>query len=1632
MVGGLDVQTAKELKFIREQTTHCAGDVGALRRELSILRAQQEDLSRELSSVAGTVWEREKRLELGSHVELKACHSKVVGLEKELQGQKACQNKVVGLEKEVLGQGNQLDALRQYVRDIEHAPSDAQPSIRELRAVLKYDLNQDIDRKMALQKIAVDRERDALCSSMESRVDSIAEKVSQVQATFETSRRSAQAVLDDRLCNLEAAIMSQVGRELEALNKVSHEMGACNAEVHRLKEAIGSRGMAAGSPEHQLLVSVGSPPNLSPGSRMQHLPICERLEQLERLLTDADRRRAQDLEAARRDFQSLEAAHHLHHAQQSSTATQLASLQKICQDLADKQIREFESSYERLDQITCSLREHHSQLAVQDEIGRRVVTLEGRLSAEAATSNARLEQALARLSVCEGQGASLLESQKAHASTISDLKVGHSAVAKEVAELHTKEASLAERLSSLHGDVASAATRSTADSEALRAAHAVHMRELEAAKVSQREQHAAAHARLERAEGALANLAERHGANAEEAAALRSQHGSLRERLEAVDSCLGGLAERHTSQLEALRGTHAESVKQLADAHAAFKRDAHERLAMCEQQHKTSVASLEAELTRHQEVHASFEREADSRLALCEQQKMSISGLQAELAHHLDAHAVFKREADSRLASCEQHKASVANLQTELAHHRDAHANFKREADDRLTLCEQQKALIMNLQTELARHGDTHASFKRETDERLALGEQQLQLSLASLQQDVAHHQSRQASFEKEADGRLASCEQHRALISSLQHELAQQRDAHDGFKREADERHAAFKREAEDRLASCEQQRASIASLQRDLAQHQDAHDGFRREAGERLALCEQQKASVASLQRDLAQHQDRLAACEQHRASIANLQRDLAQHQEAHAGFRREAEDRHAVLKREAEDRLASCEQHRASIASLQKELAHHQEARTSFEKEANGRLASCEQQSVLVANLQKEAASLHAQHGSLCERVDALNSCLGNLAERHAGQLEVVRGAQAESLKQLADAHAGFAKEVGERLAACERHGSLLAHLQAELAQHKDTHASFKREAVERVASCEQHGGLIASLQTELAAHKDAHASLKREAGERLTVCEERHEASIADLQKESAALRSHEATLRERVEAVDSCLAGITERHAGQLEALKGSLSETMKQLADTHANFKREADGRLAVCEQQKLRITDLQKELAGLRDERVAREAQLLDRVARFEVQLGDGLAKHGAALDDVKAASARQAHDTEAAAMSRHAAAVERLEFLERAIGSAADGHRKDAAANGTKLEQLDSRLAVCEAFHGQHSALCARVDGLEGQLGEYPRKLSLEAQALREVQARHSADLEGLRAASTQHGGAAERLAILERSLGSVTSKQSEALAKLDRLGDRLHQCEGHGPAISELRRGQLAVAQLAEQVRVVEMGVQEVKAAQEDLGKVRGVLSNVRRAWDHEPLAAGAAGASGAADLRQGSSSPRGLALGAGGLSGTAGLRPSSSSPQGLALGAGGVSGAAGLRQSSPSSRGLALGAGGLGSAAGLRQSSPSPRGLALGAGGLGGSAALGRGSSPPRGLALGTGAGRIGGAAGLRQGSSPARDLLLGAGAGGVGSGAGLRGVSPSPRSPETSRRFGGGASGIGGLRGSSASPRRFAA
>lgn len=241
----------------------------------------------------------------------------------------------------------------------------------------------------------------------------------------------------------------------------------------------------------------------------------------------------------------------------------------------------------------------------------------------------------------------------------------------------------------------------------------------------------------------------------------------------------------------------------------------------------------------------------------------------------------------------------------------------------------------------------------------------------------------------------------------------------------------------------------------------------------------------------------------------------------------------------------------------------------------------------------------------------------------------------------------------------------------------------------------------------------------------------------------------------------------------------------------------------------------------------------------MLERINHFEIHLGDEVAKRTAAAEALKAAQARHVQDLEAVMQSRHAAAIERVESLEKAFGSAVEGHRKDLAASGTRLEQLHSRLAACEALRGQHTTLSERLDGLEGQLGQSRERNSAEAEALREAHARHSRELKDLQVSSAQHAGTVERLSSLERSVSNITSRQSGALSKLERLGDRLLACEENGSAIAELKRDRTG---MADRLQRLEKGMDDLKVARTDLFRMRGVLSNVRKAWDHEALPRG----------------------------------------------------------------------------------------------------------------------------------------------------------------------------------------------
>lgn len=231
---------------------------------------------------------------------------------------------------------------------------------------------------------------------------------------------------------------------------------------------------------------------------------------------------------------------------------------------------------------------------------------------------------------------------------------------------------------------------------------------------------------------------------------------------------------------------------------------------------------------------------------------------------------------------------------------------------------------------------------------------------------------------------------------------------------------------------------------------------------------------------------------------------------HREQHATL----PERMAYIEQQLGD---SADKHNAELAALHKKVAQEQSAREKHHGGVKDLLA-------------RESEARDAHHATLSERVDFLESMLGDTADKHAQELK--------NLKSSHDKLGGLLTKQGSQLDGFDA--------------HREHHASIP----ERMAYLEQQLGDSADKHSaELAA---LHKKVSQEQAAR-----DKHHGNVKDLlARESEARDTHHATLSERVDFLEGMLGDTADKHAQELAQIASGhqkLQGELKSRGESHAS-----------------------------------------------------------------------------------------------------------------------------------------------------------------------------------------------------------------------------------------------------------------------------------------------------------------------------------------------------------------------------------------------------------------------------------------------------------------------------------------
>jgi len=639
------------------------------------------------------------------------------------------------------------------------------------------------------------------------------------------------------------------------------------------------------------------------------------------------------------------------------------------------------------------------------------------------------------------------------------------------------------------------------------------------------------------------------------------------------------------------------------------------------------------------------------------------------------------------------------------------------------------------------------------------------------------------------------------------------------------------------------------------------------------------------------------RVLACEKHGGALTDIRK-------AHTGLASEKavlDAQHGTLK----ERLDQLEQlHGVTAGEHAREL--------QALKAAQARLAG-ESKALKTDVLAQEKEAREAHHASVQERLDYLEGLLGDSAERHdkhARALETLKashGELASRSKGLEGSHTSAAESIQQLRSHIEdvhSHSSSLNErltaLQTALGEQPEKHGKLLEEAIR---------GVHTKQARELEGLRRVHSELRR--------AQEEQEASTRErLVAEREAREAHHDGVQERMAILDRQIGDAAERQGKDLESIKaahearfsgeakardaqqGALAERLGRLegllsshADKQSNELREAHAkldqvheRLGACERSGPRLDDkfdeLQKAQAHIVHEHERRgdhHLSLKDRVDYLEKAIVDSAERNLGGIESLKASHSKLVLEAKSQE-SQHASLAERLSYVEKAFNDSHDRHGQDLAATKATLDQVQGRIASCEAFEGAlehlkqaHESLkqghislandkaasdthhMQRADFLEKSLGELTERQAQEAEVTRDRFSEMQSRLSEEQAARTSlindmlgkekegrtalHASTQERLAGLEQFVGLSADKHTRELqertgsiqARVDELEQKL---------VVEMAQSrdhvQQAKASKTQQDAAIAQGFENERIAREQfLAEVHSVLEGEKKA-------------------------------------------------------------------------------------------------------------------------------------------------------------------------------------------------------
>eukprot|EP00931_Biecheleriopsis_adriatica_P025225 TRINITY_DN15541_c0_g1_i2.p1 TRINITY_DN15541_c0_g1~~TRINITY_DN15541_c0_g1_i2.p1 ORF type:complete len:1858 (-),score=462.88 TRINITY_DN15541_c0_g1_i2:61-5634(-) len=991
------------------------------------------------------------------------------------------------------------------------------------------------------------------------------------------------------------------------------------------------------------------------------------------------------------------------------------------------QVRGFENAFTpHLKDVQSALqREMEDRASAHGRMERRLGDLDDSISKHAMLHQ-EVDRKLAQHKLTSDQ-----ERDDAHAKLTDMIKQYGTNLEKEKRDRDFHHGSLNERLDKLEKDVSvQVSKRMSAWEEDVQ-----ELRKLIGGEATAREEHhKMIHSVVQQhLETSKAKTAQLHEASSQ-------HHASLQERLDYIEKCLGDSADKHAEAI-------AQATQKLQD-HAHAQQTTQEKLRASEEklEHHASLAS------RVEYLEQIMGDSIDKHDAMA------------------DAHETVK---DMHSKMQEQHEANHASLQERmdfverlLGDNVQRHSEELKSAHDKLA----------ELHGKVDKHADGHGT---------AIDD--LQRAHADRHEIHVGMEERLKYLENVMGD---SAEKHAKELEDMKLTQIKLQGNHDIHGREMD---------------AVKQQYSKVASVEERLVYIEQQIGGHAEKHGEEISLAQ---GKVDQLHSRLAQleerHQSSHSELKKAHANICSEKASLEAH---HASLKErvdylesligDSSDKHSKALDAAQARLdqmhgrvSTCERHGSAIDDLKK--SH--------------------------ANLFRDKSALDAHHATLKERVDFLEGVVGDSADRHSKELEAIKTAH-QKLQQESKAQHGKVSDqmtqdkeardvlhasLQERLnylesvmgdsadkherhmKALEEQKALHAKLSSDVRNREANHASLAERVnyVEKLLgdSADKHAQEIAAAMAKL---DSAHGRITEE-----RMAREAHGASLEVLKKaqsnlaaDKQALDRHHANVTQRLDFLEKAVGDSADQHAREVESLKAAHQKLVADGKTTNANHASASD-----------KLAQLQREKEDLH----AHHLSLGERVDYLEKLIGENAEKHVQDLENMKTSTAKQLKELDSVKKlhAHHASFEERLDYMEKCLGDSADKHAQDLAAVHTKVDQVNSKVVEerghRESLHGNmRDQMTAEQRAREARHATIEERLKYVEQLIGDNADKHSRDLEEhknvhnktvgeAKALQEKHAGMTERLNYLEQVLGDSLDKHNQELmsahAKIEQLHGRI----------------------------------------------------------------------------------------------------------------------------------------------------------------------------------------------------------------------------------------------------------------